>query len=794
MARILAEDHSNAGGETSPADLNNIETYAQNIVISPTGEDSVPIPGQGFISNAVMTQDGSDLVLETPDGITLVIEGYFSGDTPPNLVAPDGKILTPALVKSFIQAGNEYAEEPSLAMNDATPVGEVHEVSGSATVTHVNGSKETIAKGTPIYEGDVIETDAKGAVNIQFADESSFAVSNNAKMAIDEFVFDTQTNGGENKFSMLRGLFVYTSGLVGREDPDDVQINTPVGSIGIRGTIITGDIPADGANRPAQISVVEGAIVVHSNTGTEVTLSQQFETVQIDSSSGTMNNIGVLPQSDFAETFNVLRTVAPTLFSSMEEAQQEGTPSDAPADATAQPVEAAPDAAQPDSTAPADTPATVEPQSGELINLNLLQDHINSDTLKQSVLQDAPTTTAEIVTTVAPQSAATSLPVAPVISAPVVTTSAASVGEVAYQPTGTTTANPTTTTPPVNLAPVTAMSNHAAIEAGGIVGSSHQFDASRFFKDPEGSSLTYTVAAGTNVAASIDSFSIDANGRISYAVKTALAADTNFTLTVTASDGVNTSTPLTLQFFVYKNVTNYSNDDDTGLMLATNGSRHNLQGGNDDATIVAANFVYVWAGSGEDSITVSGSDNKVFGEEGTDTITIMDGGNHMVSGGFGDDIISSNSSGNVALYGGYGDDRFSLNANAVAALQANQSLIDGGNGFDTLSVVGNLNLTTIANTTLIDIDKIYMASTGPATLTLDLQDILQHTSTRALYLDVDGNDTIIVNNTTGMGNLIQESGTYYDPSGVAYNKFSNGNVSLYIDASATAGNISGSAF
>lgn len=377
MARVISSDGSvntamiDPAAQTETAPEPSHDQIAQSIIIQPgVFGDNVPIPGSGFVTNADLTQSGQDLIMTTPDGIKVTIEGYFANETPPNLVAPDGKVLSPALVKSFIQVdASEYAQEQT-AMNDATPVGEVMEVKGQAHVLHADGSREPLTKGSEIYEGDIVETASDGAVNITFADESSFAVSNNARMAIDEFAFDTASNEGANKFSMLRGLFVYTSGIVGREDPDDVQINTPVGSIGIRGTIIAGDIPGEGSARQAQISVVEGAIVVKNANNVEVTLSQQFETVQIDTQTGTMTNVGVLPANSMAGTFNVLRTVAPTLFTSVEEAQQEqggnaagsdAVGADAPADQNAAPGEDNNETQQ--DSAPAEGETTSDPAS-----------------------------------------------------------------------------------------------------------------------------------------------------------------------------------------------------------------------------------------------------------------------------------------------------------------------------------------------------------------------------------------------------------------------------------------------
>lgn len=283
--------------------------------------DRIELPSSGFIAGSTMTKDGDDLILQAPDGEQVVIEGYFSAEPPPLLTAADGSALTPALVHSFAKSPQEYAANETA--NDESPVGAVEEVQGKATVTRADGTVEDIVIGTPIYQGDIIQTDAKGAVNIVFIDETSMAISQNARLAVDQYTFDPATESGTTNFSVLRGLFVFTSGLIGRDDPDDVKIETPVGSIGIRGTIIAGEIIPGGESN---ISVLEGAIVITNGTG-NITLSEQFETIRVSGYDAPMQNLGVVPANDVGTRFNSIGAVLPSLFTTINDSstQQQNT-------------------------------------------------------------------------------------------------------------------------------------------------------------------------------------------------------------------------------------------------------------------------------------------------------------------------------------------------------------------------------------------------------------------------------------------------------------------------------------
>ncbi|MCB9988602.1 MAG: FG-GAP repeat protein [Rhodospirillales bacterium] len=307
MARTPDQDYS----DQTSAHGGNADSQVETI--SATGQESIEIPGGDFIASADIIKDGADLILEGANGETIVIEGYFDASPAPLLMSPDGGALTPELVDSFAHNAGpvQYAQNGTLS--DVSPVGAVEEISGDATVTRADGTTETLTIGMPIFQGDIVETSAEGAVNIVFSDDSSFAVSQNARLAIDEYVFDPASESGSSNFSLLRGVFVFTSGLIGRDDPDDVEIDTPIGSIGIRGTTIAGQIEPDG---DSFVTVTEGAIVVRNGAG-EMVLSNQFETVRLTGFDSGMENMGTMDAQALGQSYAGLKSVAPVFFTGL---------------------------------------------------------------------------------------------------------------------------------------------------------------------------------------------------------------------------------------------------------------------------------------------------------------------------------------------------------------------------------------------------------------------------------------------------------------------------------------------
>ena len=148
----------------------------------------------------------------------------------------------------------------SLVVLPATIVGSVVKIVGKVTVTRLDGSHSTLKVGDPLYQGDVVETSKSGAVNITFADNTTFAVSESARMSIDQFVYHAADHSGSGFFNLLQGLFVYTSGLIGKTDPGSVNMETPVGAIGTRGTqFITGYDPCSSTQT---VYLIEGELAI----------------------------------------------------------------------------------------------------------------------------------------------------------------------------------------------------------------------------------------------------------------------------------------------------------------------------------------------------------------------------------------------------------------------------------------------------------------------------------------------------------------------------------------------------
>jgi hypothetical protein len=141
----------------------------------------------------------------------------------------------------------------SPASIDLSPIGKILTVTGSVTVEHasavivqasVPSSIGQAKVGDPVYRGDMIQTGADGTLGIVFTDGTSFNISKNARMELNEFVYDPNSQSNSTLFNLSKGTFTFVAGKVAKSG--DMKINTPVGTMGIRGTAPHVEILDDG--------------------------------------------------------------------------------------------------------------------------------------------------------------------------------------------------------------------------------------------------------------------------------------------------------------------------------------------------------------------------------------------------------------------------------------------------------------------------------------------------------------------------------------------------------------------
>jgi hypothetical protein len=100
-------------------------------------------------------------------------------------------------------------------------------------------------------------------------DGTQLTLGENATLVVDEFIYDPSMSRGSLSIRVVRGAFLYVGGRIEGVNGATVQIHTPVGAIGLRGTTVWRG-PID---KGYGVIVLSGEVTVTGRRGT-VTLKQ----------------------------------------------------------------------------------------------------------------------------------------------------------------------------------------------------------------------------------------------------------------------------------------------------------------------------------------------------------------------------------------------------------------------------------------------------------------------------------------------------------------------------------------
>ena len=164
----------------------------------------------------------------------------------------------------------------------AKPIGKVVSATGSVTIERttnagvvqvsVDAQAGQMKVGDLVYVGDVVKTGADSRVGINFTDGTSFNLASNARMALDEFVYEPGGKSNSTMFNLTKGAFTFVAGKVAATG--DMKIDTPVATMGIRGTTPHVEISEDGTAKFSTL-IEEGKVKVTKKPGAPATQQPQ---------------------------------------------------------------------------------------------------------------------------------------------------------------------------------------------------------------------------------------------------------------------------------------------------------------------------------------------------------------------------------------------------------------------------------------------------------------------------------------------------------------------------------------
>ena len=199
--------------------------------------DAVIVPDAQLLFHADYSRSGRDLILSRDHHEEYVVHDYFRGEKRAPLASADGAHLTADIVKALV--GEVEVSQAGAASAASQVIGHVTKLQGSATVIR-NGVSIILNIGDNVEKGDVVQSGASSTVGISFIDGTVFGLSSNARMVLNEMVYDPNGSNNSSLLSLVAGTITFVAGETAKHG--DMKVDTPVATMGIRGTAVLVEI------------------------------------------------------------------------------------------------------------------------------------------------------------------------------------------------------------------------------------------------------------------------------------------------------------------------------------------------------------------------------------------------------------------------------------------------------------------------------------------------------------------------------------------------------------------------
>ncbi len=185
-------------------------------------------------------RSGTDLIL-SKDGREHVVHDYFTGRKHAALASPDGARLSGDIIDA-LTGHVQYAQAAGGVPDAAKVIGHVTKLTGNATVIR-NGVSIVLNMGDNVHKGDVVQSGSNSQLGITFIDGTVFGLASNARMVLNDMVYDPNGSSNSSFLSLVQGTITFLAGETAKHG--DMKIDTPVATMGIRGTACLVEIDFD---------------------------------------------------------------------------------------------------------------------------------------------------------------------------------------------------------------------------------------------------------------------------------------------------------------------------------------------------------------------------------------------------------------------------------------------------------------------------------------------------------------------------------------------------------------------
>lgn len=151
----------------------------------------------------------------------------------------------------------------------APAVGSVDKVQATVDAQRAEGTTTRLKPASSVNFKDRLVSGPAARMEATLKDGTKLTLGENATLKIDEFVYNPGQEG--NRLALdVNGAFLFVGGKIEGPTGGNVAINTPVGTLGVRGTTVWGG-PVDSGYG---VIVLDGLVSVTTKDGQVVTLKK----------------------------------------------------------------------------------------------------------------------------------------------------------------------------------------------------------------------------------------------------------------------------------------------------------------------------------------------------------------------------------------------------------------------------------------------------------------------------------------------------------------------------------------
>ena len=114
-------------------------------------------------------------------------------------------------------------------------IGSIKTLEGTVEIIRQDRAVKAVA-GSRIFGQDTIKTGGNGSVGVILRDDTIVSLGPDSTLDMKEFRFDPLKKDFSLVCRMLKGTFIFISGVIAKLAPESVKLETPDGTVAIRGT------------------------------------------------------------------------------------------------------------------------------------------------------------------------------------------------------------------------------------------------------------------------------------------------------------------------------------------------------------------------------------------------------------------------------------------------------------------------------------------------------------------------------------------------------------------------------